>query len=491
MKHCITSSRAASSPIVPCPFRDRHSDVTPTAKTPPRGGGRTEPSRLDRHRGVGSIHRIESPNEFGGGAPDAGPSRSSTRDSRDPERSGIDVLGAGALAVITLVAWVGLPTAAQTYEFSDELSVGGRIFADAAWFSPGYNADFTDGPRADNGVEFRRVRLFASGTFEDRLAYKLQFDFAGGEAALKDAYLRMDGIPAIGSVKAGHFKEPFSIEDLTSSNFLLLLERAMIVDAFSPARNTGIEVGTSHLDDRFTWRAGAFRPADGFGTFVGGRAGAVTGRVTGLPWRNGDDLLHLGLAYSRRTPPSRTLEEGTRGRFFDPGSRPEAHLAPTAVELPGSGVSTAAIDLFGAELASIVGPATLTAESMAAHLEPTDPGAFDHDPILWGWNAAASVFATGETRPYDGGRGTLSRPEPAASFLTGGPGAWELVLRYSQLDLREAEGGALANVTAGVNWYWNRRARMMLNYGYGTAKLAGDPSGPETQSAQMRLQINF
>lgn len=482
----------ASCSILTRMFRTRHTAVTPPARESSPRGGRRCSSRLDRNRGFDSPLGIESSCETDGGAPEGTSSRSSTRDSGGPARPGTGGLRAGALLfIVTLVAWIGLPTPAQAFEFSDELSVGGRIFADAAWFSPGHNADTDDGPRVDNGVEFRRVRLFASGTFEDRLAYKLQFDFAGGEAALKDAYLRFDDVPAIGSVKAGHFKEPFSIEELTSSKYIFLLERAMIVNAFSPSRNTGIEIGTSHLDDRLSWRVGAFRPADGFGEFVGGRAGAVTGRLTGLPWRDGDNLLHLGLAYSRRTPPSRSLEDGTRGRFIDPGSRPEAHLAPTAVDLPGPGVSTAAIDLFGSEIASILGPATVTAEYMAAHLEPTDPDAFEQDPILWGWNATASVFATGESRPYDAGNGTFSRPEVAESFLQGGPGALEFVLRYSQLDLRGAEGGALANITAGLNWYWNRRARMMLNYGYGNPSLAGASDGRVTQSAQMRLQLDF
>lgn len=471
-------------------------------------GGRRGPSAIDqsRNRGV-NLDTVAMRDRAGDGeradvragfdrnrtsANVSGTTPPRSDDSSPTSRSGFEGSRAVVLAVVTLAAWLVVPTAAPAYEFDDELSVGGRIFVDGSWFTPGHNSG-TDGPRRDNGVEFRRVRLFASGTFDERLAYKLQFDFAGGTAALKDAYLGLLDVPVVGTVKAGHFKEPFSLEELTSSKYILLMERAMVVDALSPSRNTGIAVGRSLLDERLSWRVGAFHTTDGFGTFVGGGSGAVTARVTGLPWRSGSNLLHLGLAYSRRTPPSRTTDDGTTGRFFDAGARPEAHLAPTAAEVPGPGVSAASVDLFGSEVAAILGPTTLTAEYLAARLRPTDADAFRDPPILWGWNVTGSVFATGETRPYDGGDGTLSRPEPSSPFLQGGPGALEFVLRYSQLDLRGAEGGAFANATAGLNWYWSRRARMMLNYGFGHPRFAGGDTNDDrfTQSAQARLQIDF
>ena len=48
----------------------------------------------------------------------------------------------------------------------------------------------------------------------------------------------------------------------------------------------------------------------------------------------------------------------------------------------------------------------------------------------------------------------------------GGPGAWEVALRFSSLDLSEVatDDGELESVTLGLNWYINPVARMTLNY---------------------------
>lgn len=375
---------------------------------------------------------------------------------------------------------------ARAYELGDDLSIGGRIFADAAWLSPG---ERTAGPTArweTNRGEFRRLRLFAAGTFQDRLSFKLQFDFAGGDAALKDAYIGGKDVPVVGSVKIGHFKEPFSLESLTSNKYLLTMERAMAVDALAPGRNTGIAVGTSALDERMTWRLGAFREADDFGRFVTGGGGGATGRLTGLPWRNDDELVHLGLAYSLRVPSRSTDETDSRRRMFDPEARPESHLAPVGIEIPGDGVSTTDVQLIGLEALSMTGPWTLSAEFIGARLQ-TANGTSHDDPFLRGWNTALSLFATGESRPYDAADGTLSRPHPRRPFLSGGPGAWELVARFSHLDFWQAGGNTTWNTTAGFNWYWSSRARIMLNYGVGTPNFSDTPK----HFLQTRAQIDF
>ena len=39
----------------------------------------------------------------------------------------------------------------------------------------------------------------------------------GGDADFKDVYIGLDDIPFLGEIKVGHFKEPFSLNELTSS----------------------------------------------------------------------------------------------------------------------------------------------------------------------------------------------------------------------------------------------------------------------------------
>jgi phosphate-selective porin OprO/OprP len=92
------------------------------------------------------------------------------------------------------------------------------------------------------------------------------------------------------------------------------------------------------------------------------------------------------------------------------------------------------------------------------------------DPSFDGWYAQASYFLTGETRPYKGKTGNFDRVKPASPFSlkNGGAGAWEILARYDNLDLNDADagitGGEMSNWTGGVNWYLTDYTRVMLNY---------------------------
>jgi len=101
-----------------------------------------------------------------------------------------------------------------------KLKMGGRIMQDWTWVGEDDDIKADVGEQED-GTEFRRVRLYTSGLIYDNTEFKLQFDFAGGDADLKDAYIGLKDFP-IGSIRAGHFKEPFGLEELTSSKYISL-----------------------------------------------------------------------------------------------------------------------------------------------------------------------------------------------------------------------------------------------------------------------------
>lgn len=100
-----------------------------------------------------------------------------------------------------------------------KIKLGGRIQADFATIdvdSDLRNAidinDPTD-PADDSrirgdgeGVEFRRTRLYVSGDLYNRIVFKSQFDFAGGEVSLKDQYIGMKNLPYVGTVLVGHIE---------------------------------------------------------------------------------------------------------------------------------------------------------------------------------------------------------------------------------------------------------------------------------------------
>jgi phosphate-selective porin OprO/OprP len=345
---------------------------------------------------------------------------------------------------------------AETANKKFTTKIGGRIQND--WSTGTQDSDITAAiGDFKNGVEFRRARLYIEGTIYDDIIYKAQYDFAGGDADFKDVYLGMQNIPYVGTVKIGQFKEPFSLEELTSSNYITFLERSL-PNALVPGRATGFQVQNAFFDERLNAAVGYFRASDSFGDNSFDSEAGVSGRLTGLPWYEDDGrrLLHLGVASHWRQP-----GEGTKD--FD--SRPENHLADKFIDT--GDIPMNSYSQVGAETALVMGPASLQSEYI--HTFADTPGS--SNPDFWGVYVSGSYFLTGEHRPYKRESAAFDKVKPKRNFTlsrgkNSGWGAWELAARYSQLDLSDSGvvGGTLRDVTTGVNWYLNPNVRVMLNW---------------------------
>jgi phosphate-selective porin OprO/OprP len=321
-----------------------------------------------------------------------------------------------------------------------KLQFGGRVQADYSFAS-------TDGalPEIEDGFEFRRARMFMSGTVYEKVEFKIQYDFAGGDPSAKDLYVGL--LQDWGNLRFGHFKEGFSLEELTSSKYITFVERSLPVEAFAPSRNSGVGA-SGKSGETFNWAAGAFYDADDFGESISEDSYNVTGRVGYRPLYadKGSRLLHLGLGAS--------LQERAGSLRFR--SRPEAHLSPRLVDtgsFAGDGIT-----LLGGEVAGVFGPFWFSSELMQASTDAPALG----DPTMSGAYVQAGWFLTGESRSFSGG--TFGRNKPKANYGPG-KGAWEVALRYSTLDLSDAgvAGGEQDDVTAALNWYLNPVTRLMLN----------------------------
>lgn len=353
-----------------------------------------------------------------------------------------------------------------------KLKFGGRLQADATFVS-GDGA--LSSANADDGFEFRRARLFMSGTIYERISFKAQYDFAGGTTSIKDLWVGIDN--DWGRIRFGHFKEPFSLEELTSSKYITFLERSLPVGAFAMSRNSGFGIG-GHRGDRFNWAAGAFYDADSIGR--SGDSGNIdlTGRVGFRPIYEdgGERLLHLGLAVSRR-------QRGT-GETFRFRSHPEAHFAPRLVDTGSFAADNATV--IGAEIAGVFGSLWFSGEYMSADVSAPAFG----DPTFDGAYVQAGYFLTGEHRRFKTSHGAFDRTKPRRNFLSqGGPGAWEIAARWSTVDLTDADvtGGQQDDVTIGVNWYPNPATRLMFDW------VHADVSGSVDQGDMflMRWQVDF
>jgi phosphate-selective porin OprO/OprP len=358
------------------------------------------------------------------------------------------------------------------------LKLGGRIQSDWAFYDAEPRLEASVGPLVD-GTEFRRARLFVEGTLWDTVEFKAQYDFAGGTAEFKDVYLGLVDLPGIGGLRVGHTKEPFSFEEQTSSKYILFMERATAVEAFAPSRNDGFLIGQGATGDdaRVTWRLGAFKDVDNFGDRLS-EEWNFTGRLTGLPlYRDGGRrLIHLGLAASLRSP----LDDRIRFR-----SRPESHLSPRLVDT--GDIAADGATLLGLEALAIQGPLTVQGEWIRTDVDALagpDP-TFDGFYVTLGW-----ILGEGYHHPYSTEGAHLDRlhVKDEDRFRRGGWAVWELVGRYSSLDLTDATvaGGELDDWTLGLNGYLFSNVRTTFNY------VHADLTGVGTADAlEMRFQIDF
>lgn len=381
--------------------------------------------------------------------------------------------------------------------------LGGQLQVDYLWVGQDAENRAQVG-NAQDAIDFRRARLVGRGEAFDILEYMIGFDFAlADRVSFLDVWVGVRDLPILGHARVGHFFEPFSLERITQNQRNTFMERSLL-DTFAPARNTGIEAYDSlGEEDRATYAVGWFATsADQFGqqfTDTGGQA--ITARTTWLPYwdeaSDGGSFVHVGAAYSFRTPP--------KGRF-NYETYPEARLRPppgsSPVIKPDPFVSTGAIDAnyshqAGCEFAWVAGPLYIQSEYCAVSVDQIGGSQLFFDAAY----VNVSYFLTGENRTYNKLFGMIDRVYPHENFfrvrtvdgsIGRGKGAWEIAGRYSFIDLNDAniQGGTLHDFTIGLNWYLNAFTR--VKWELIQANLNRAPVG-ESQAyiAGMRFDIDF
>ena len=368
-----------------------------------------------------------------------------------------------------------------------QLRIGGRIEADWAVYGPDdtIENDFQSPDIEGFGTEFRRARLFVSGSLYDAVEFKAQYDFAGGDADFYDVFIGLKHIPVVGNVKVGHLKEPFSLNYQTSDKYILFMERSL-QNLFVPGYNMGIMFSNTALDDHLTWRAGIFQEANSFGdSFNDFSDYNVTARVTYLPWYvdDGSRLLHLGLSYS-----SQFRSEGNTAVRYR--TRPETHISDAYLvdtgAIPADGVS-----LINPEISVAIGSLSFQGEYIHSFVDSNTAD----DPEFSGYYIEAGYFFTGEHRNYNRKNGYYSMVKPIQNFHPAQNkwGGWQMALRYSSVDLNDKDisGGEESDFTVGLNWYLNPNVRFMLNYIYADMEDRVGVADGSVNIYQGRFQIEF
>ncbi len=365
-----------------------------------------------------------------------------------------------------------------------QLRIGGHVATDFAWIESSKALATSFGQEQD-GAGFRSARIKLNAKFTDFVEAQAEYEFAGENGqdtpSFFDTYVQFNGIPYLpnqkGELRIGHFREPFSLEELTSQKSRTFQERSLL-SVFNPSRNLGIQWSDAlfgaEKQERLTYQIGFFKTTDAWPSSNDSdedQGWNVTARVTGLPYfaENGDRLLHIGGAYSHRNPDGAVLgwnvRPETRLALFRYVNADATAPAPPVAPFRLRDARADDVDLFNLEGAFKWGPALLQAEYTLADVDTT----FGGSRSFSGYYVQGSYVLTGESRPYRNNNGTFDKVKPKknAGFNEGdGWGAWEVAARYSSVDLEDGpvRAGKQQSLTGGINWFVNNNVTASLNY---------------------------
>jgi len=328
----------------------------------------------------------------------------------------------------------------------------------------------------DNNFEVRRARIVAKDKFSGWL-YKVRLnlvnladnDDSDNAARVDRAYIGYAGWKVL-EIRFGLQPEPFGLEKSTSSKYVTFLERSLL-DTFSPEDNLGL-YSIFHIADPLSIHLGTYvgRPYP-----KGSKTSkSVTGRIVYDLIKQDRKLVHLGASYRYQKP----LDNRVRYK-----ERPEAHLSDKLFK-SNRLKNVDWVRLTGIEAAFLRGPVSLQMEYLRSNVVQIE-GLGEKVHVLDGYYVYLSWFLTGESRHYS--NNNFGRIRPKNSIGKGGWGAWEIALRYSNIE--DDEKQRLTDITYGLNWYLTKKTRFMLNLV--EVEYTSDDEKGKARIGQMRFQQLF
>ena len=361
-----------------------------------------------------------------------------------------------------------------------EAKVTGRVQFDARVIDNSFNAlaDRDSASAADN-FEVRRARIGVSGTINKDIAYEVVGNGVGGTTNWIDTAFINYGFNKNAQVRTGRFKQPFSLEEMTSSNNIDFMERSY-GNQMVPGKRlgamlhgepmTGLTYGVSIYQDGFN----EISNQNSLGTKQAARLTLNLAQLNDIK----DTVLHVGLGYtggdSQVTPTSsantqETVSAKTRATIV--GFRSENRgmsnvyraqiggdkLISEAYGASANNVATVNQKLRGIEFAAARGPFKFQMENFNSKYSAS--GYAEELTTTSGFDTSVGVQVkaqylevmyniTGESWADSYKNGAFGGVKPKTNFMTDyggavgiGTGAWQVGFRTSKYtsDLENSE----------------------------------------------------
>lgn len=337
-------------------------------------------------------------------------------------------------------------------------SADGRFEAALTGYAQLDYRGYESGNHPPNTFLIRRARLALEGKLDRYFDFKVEGDFADTTSIiLRDFYLNVKRVDEL-QFRFGHFKEPFSQEELRGDAVQDFVERSL-VNNLAPSRSPGLMVWGKVAKERFEYYAGMFNGKGPLAQNNNGTPESVV-RLRFAPWKGGDGFFTKGLAFGGAYAQGRSFDgTGVRGRTE---SQSITFYSPDLI----NGKTTRA----NGELTWLLGPLAIRAEYDQTNQEREDLGPNDRDlpgVVAKGYMAQATYLLTGERKPDN-------EPVAPRHNLFGeknggaGLGAWELKFRYSNLQVSNgtAKSNRAETFLFGPNWYLTRYVRQVFDFGF-------------------------
>ncbi|MES1926066.1 porin [Salinisphaera sp. T31B1] len=314
--------------------------------------------------------------------------------------------------------------------------------------------------REIDGSEFRRLRLGVQGQLMEPILYKLEFDFAGSDVAIRDAYIagKRDFELGQGVVYLGNKFNDRSLSGATSSKYIWFLERNTVADAVIPETGSYYLGGTTAFYGEQNYHLSL---AVAKGSLDGGNTDSdnltVLSRGHFNPWLSDRGMLHIGAwgfyeDFSRGRIDSLTDNYRVASHFND-----NTRIYADTVTLPETSTG------YGFELAGLAGRFAAAAEYGRRDIDSR----VDDDTHYDAYSGQVGFSLTGEPFGYSAKSGVWNAPKVDRPVGHGGWGAWQVMARYDALDYDNSgayAGGTGYATTLGMSWWLNDYTRFMLNY---------------------------